>query len=230
MGELKVAAFNYLQGVTLKRWTFRDDERAIGDTMTWSKKILLCELGRRSVSRELLAAERDFYFLGLEELRGLLNGTEPQALARAKVAARAKCFDRCLSREESLPEYLKGRVPMDDDGAQEELRGGSVLRGSGTSPGTATGRARVVPSLDAIDRLEQGDILICNSTDPGWTPVFPIVSGIVAEIGGMTAHFSCLSREYGMPAVSLPNAMKLIEDGSLITVNGSTGEVRLASS
>lgn len=45
----------------------------------------------------------------------------------------------------------------------------------------------------------------------------------------MAAHFSCLSREYGMPAISLPNAMKLIEDGSIITVNGSTGEVRLAS-
>ncbi|HJP51562.1 MAG TPA: PEP-utilizing enzyme, partial [Pseudomonadales bacterium] len=81
---------------------------------------------------------------------------------------------------------------------------------------------------EGIGRLEKGDILICNSTDPGWTPVFSIVAAIVGETGGMAAHFSCLSREYGIPAVSLPNAMQLIEDGSMIIVNGSAGEVRLA--
>lgn len=229
MGEVKVAAFKYLQDIVLKRWIWRDDERPMGDTMTWSKKLLLCELGRRSVSRGLLEEERDFYFLGMEELRGLLNGTEPQALARAKVAARAKDFDRFLAREADTPLFLKGRVPMEDDDAQDNLSDGSVLKGSGTSPGSATGRARVVKSLDGIGRLKKGDILICNSTDPGWTPVFSIVGGIVGETGGMAAHFSCLSREYGLPAISLPKAMKLIEDGAMITVNGSTGEVRLAS-
>ncbi|MDP6073273.1 MAG: PEP-utilizing enzyme, partial [SAR202 cluster bacterium] len=151
------------------------------------------------------------------------------ALARAKVAGRVKAFDRYLAREENTPLYLQGRIPMADDDAQDNLSDGTVLKGSGTSPGLATGRARVVPSLEDIGRLEQGDILICNSTDPGWTPVFSIVSGIVGETGGMAAHFSCLSREYGMPAISMANAMKLIEDGSMITVNGSTGEVRLAS-
>jgi pyruvate,water dikinase len=229
MGELKTAAFKFLQDVTLKQWIWRDDERPMGDTMTWSKKLLLCELGRRTVARGLLAEERDFYFLGFEELRGLLGGSEPRALARAKVAGRVKAFDRFIAREENTPLFLKGRIPMEDDDAADSLRDASVLRGAGTSPGSVTARARIVPSLDGIGRLEKGDILICNSTDPGWTPVFSIVSGIVGETGGMAAHFSCLSREYGIPAVSLPNAMRLIEDGSMITVNGSTGEVRLAS-
>ena len=229
MGVLKAAAFRALQDIYLKQWIWRDDERPMGDTMTWSKKLLLCELGRRTVSRGLLDAERDFYFLGLEELRGLLNGTEPQALARAKVAGRARDFDRFLAREGDTPPFLKGRVPMETDQAPDRLSDGSALKGSGTSPGSVTARARVVLALKDIGRLEKGDILICNSTDPGWTPVFSIVSGVVAETGGMAAHFSCLSREYGLPAVSLPNAMKLIEDGSIITVNGRTGEVRLAS-
>lgn len=126
----------------------------MGDTMTWSKKVLLCELGRRSVSRGLLLEQRDFYFLGLEELRGLLNGTEPQALARAKVAGRQKAFDRFIAREENTPLFLKGRVPMADDDAQDNLSDASVLKGSGTSPGSATGRARVVPSLEGIGRLQ----------------------------------------------------------------------------
>jgi pyruvate,water dikinase len=55
------------------------------------------------------------------------------------------------------------------------------------------------------------------------------VSAVVAQTGGMLAHFSCLSREYGMPAVSLPECMKLIKDGSTLNVNGTTGEVRVVS-
>ena len=230
LGALKAAAFRALQDITLKQWIWRDDERPMGDTcLTWSKKLLLCEIGRRTVSRGLLENERDFYFLGFEELRRLLKGTEPLPLARAKVAARAKDFDRFLARESDTPLFLKGNLPMDDGLATDKLSDGVVLKGTGTSPGSVTARARVVKSLDGIGHLENGDILICNSTDPGWTSAFSVVSGVVAETGGMAAHFSCLSREYGLPAVSLPNAMKLIEDGALITVNGSTGEVRLAS-
>ncbi len=107
--------------------------------------------------------------------------------------------------------------------------GDGVLRGVGTSPGLVTARARIVPTQKDIGRLEKGDVLICHGTDPGWTSAFSVVSGVVAQTGGMLGHFSCLSREYGIPAISLPNAMKLIEDGSIITMNGGTGEVRLAS-
>jgi pyruvate,water dikinase len=174
-----------------------------------------------------LSGERDFYFLSVYELCELLEGKEPPTLARAKVAARRKSFERFLSHEEDPPMFLKGDVSMDLDQAAEG-DGGGVLRGVGTSPGLVTGRARIVPTQKDIGRLENGDILVCHGTDPGWTSAFSIVGAVVAQTGGMLAHFSCLSREYGMPAVSLPNAMKLIEDGSLITVNGTTGEVRLA--
>jgi pyruvate,water dikinase len=92
-----------------------------------------------------------------------------------------------------------------------------------------TGRARIIPTQKDIGRLEKGDILVCHGTDPGWTSAFSIISAAVAQTGGMLGHFSCLSREYGIPAVSLPNAMKLIEDGAVITVNGSNGEIRLAA-
>lgn len=226
MGDLKVEVFKFLQGYCLKIFMSRDDGRSMGDAMTYRKKLMLRELGRRTVSRSLLDGERDFYFLSIHELCELLEGKEPPALARAKVAARMKSFDSFLSHEEDPPMFLKGDMPMeldlqtDDDG---------VLRGVGTSPGLVTGRARIVPTQRDIGRLEQDDILICHGTDPGWTSAFSIVSGVVAQTGGMLGHFSCLSREYGIPAISLPNAMKLIEDGSIITMNGGNGEVRLTS-
>jgi len=58
--------------------------------------------------------------------------------------------------------------------------------------------------------------------------VFAVISGIVTETGGLLSHASCLSREYGLPAVQLSKAMKLIPDGATVTINGDTGVVTIA--
>ncbi len=227
LGPIKVAAFKVLQDYCMKFLSVRDDDRGLGiDATTYLKKILLSELGRRAVAGGLLIEDRDFYFLSLDELYGLLEGTEPAPLCQAKAAARKKDVDLFLTHEEDPPHFLKGSMPMALD--QPETSG-NALKGIGTSPGTATGRARIVPTLEDIGRLEKGDVLICNATDPGWTPVFSVACAVVAQTGGTLAHFSCLSREYGIPALSLPNAMQLIEDGAIVTVVGDTGEVRIES-
>lgn len=228
LGEVKVSIFKFLVNYCLLMLESRDEGRSAGDAMTFWKKKMLGELGRRTLSRGLLNREDDFYFLSLDELGGLLEGNEPQALARAKVAARKKAFELFLTHEEDPPLFLKDNEPMEDDETTGSDKDG-VLKGFGTSRGLATGRARIIPTLKDIGRLEKGDILVCHGTDPGWTSAFSIISGVVGQTGGMLAHFSCLSREYGLPAVSLPNALKLIKDGTIIAVNGNNGEIRLVS-
>ncbi len=62
--------------------------------------------------------------------------------------------------------------------------------------------------------------------DPGWTPVFPLVSGIVLEIGGQLSHGAIVAREYAVPAVvNVQGAMRCIQDGQMITVDGTHGRV-----
>ncbi len=228
MGDLKVTIFIFVLNYSLRFFMGRDDSRPMSDIVTFQKKLVLCEFGNRTVSRGLLEGEHDFYFLSLDELDGLLKGTEPQALARAKVVARKKSFYRFLTHEEDPPLFLKGNTPLGaskiDDSTNED-----ILKGVGTSRGFVTGRVRIIPTLKDIGRLEKNDILVCHGTDPGWTSAFSIVSGVIAQTGGMLAHFSCLSREYGLPAVSLPNAMKLIKDGAIIEMNGDSGEIRVIS-
>jgi pyruvate,water dikinase len=228
MGDIKVQIFKFLTNYIILMLESRDEGRSAGDAMTFWKKKVLAELGRRTVSRGLLEGEDDYYFLSIDELGDLLEGKEPQTLARAKVKARRKFFDRFLTHEEDPPLFLKGNMPMDEGDIKFNDTDGSLM-GIGTSRGVATGRARVIPTLKDIIRLNKGDILICHGTDPGWTSAFSIVSGVIAQTGGMLAHFSCLSREYGLPAISLPNAMKLIKDGSIITMNGNSGEIRIDS-
>ena len=81
--------------------------------------------------------------------------------------------------------------------------------------------------IGGIGTLEQGDILVTNSTDPGWTPVFSLIGGLVLETGGMLSHGACLSREYNLPAVTIADAAKRIRDGAWVTLDGDTGELQV---
>jgi pyruvate,water dikinase len=89
------------------------------------------------------------------------------------------------------------------------------------------GRARVVRKLEG-SKLAKGEILIAPYTDPAWTPLFPLASGIVTEVGGLMTHGAVVAREYGIPAVvGVDRATEAIPDGALVRVNGSEGYVEV---
>ena len=73
-----------------------------------------------------------------------------------------------------------------------------------------------------------GSPLSIQATDPGWTTVFPLVCGIVLEIGGQLSHGAIIAREYAIPAViNVQGAMQRIRDGQKILVDGTSGRVYL---
>ena len=220
-GGLKAEAFKAVANYAVRFLKLRDDERWYIDKVTFCKKVSFDEMGRRLRERGVLVGEDDHYFLAQHELYHLMDGGAKTRLIELKINNRRNVFQKFLDRDEVPPRYMQDGAAIDftpDDGS-----GG--LRGVGTSRGLTTGRARIVPNLSEIGRVEKGDILICNATDPGWAPVFMIISGLVLETGGMLAHGACLSREYGLPAVQIAGAMRKIEDGAMISVNGETGEV-----
>ena len=226
LGGIKAEIFKMVLTYTHRFLKFRDDERHFLDRMTLQKKHVFAEIGRRLHQRGLVATTDDFYFLARHELYDLFDGRGSQALCRAKIEARRHVFERRNLRQEHSPTYLQAGVPLNLDNNSDQVQMvDGALRGVGTSRGEVTGRARVVRSMSEIGRVEKDDILICNSTDPGWMPVFPLIKGLVLETGGMLAHGACLSREYGLPAVQLRNAIQLINDGATIKVNGDSGEI-----
>jgi pyruvate,water dikinase len=82
--------------------------------------------------------------------------------------------------------------------------------------------------LSEIGTLERKDILVTVATDPGWTTVFSMIGGVVVETGGVVAHAVMISREYGLPCVAnVSRACELIPDGSIVTVDGTTGRVQI---
>jgi pyruvate,water dikinase len=207
----------------------RDDERWSTDRTTMCQRLVMREYGRRLKARGLIEADDDDYFLTWAELERLAAAGVASPLVRAKIDARRRDFERLWRREVDPPYWLRPGEGVDLDALAEDSSDPGVLLGLPTSSGTATGIARVVSRVRDIGTVRKGEILVCNSTDPGWTPVFSVISGIVTETGGILAHASCLSREYGLPAVQVSAAMKRIPDGAVISVDGSTGRVRILS-
>jgi pyruvate,water dikinase len=225
-GSLKIkftqAVLNYIYTFLL----LRDDERPFADQVTMAKKRATTELGRRLFQQNLIDNQDDFYFLGFTEINDVLRGIDQRPLTKLKIKNRRKMFDRFVAREEVPADYLRAGLPLQiEDLTATDMDG--VFQGTGTSRGLITATARVVPDLQQIGRLQKGEILICNSTDPGWASAFGLISGLVIEAGGMLSHGACLSREYGLPAVTLSGAMRKIPDGAQVTVNGETGRVTI---
>lgn len=75
------------------------------------------------------------------------------------------------------------------------------LTGIGASGGTATGPAAVLGDVRDATRLGGGDVLMTRQTDPGWAPLFGLVSGLVIERGGLLSHGAIVAREFGLPCV-----------------------------
>ena len=223
-GAIRVKFVKVLLDYIYKFLVARDDERPFSDLITMAKKRATTELGKRLFERGLVEAADDYFFLAYTEIAEALADRHQPKLLKAKIKSRRQIFLKFLAREEVPASFIRGGVPLVlEDTSITDTAG--AFQGTGTSRGSVVGTARVVGNLDDIGRLQQGDILICNSTDPGWASAFGLISGLVLEAGGMLSHGACLSREYGLPAVTLGGAMGKIADGQTVSVDGSTGRV-----
>ncbi|MEV0229480.1 PEP/pyruvate-binding domain-containing protein [Nonomuraea sp. NPDC050786] len=179
-------------------------------------------VGERLVELGVLDSASDVFFLSFREARAALGGGD----LRAAVAERRASYEQ-ESRRRHVPRVLlsDGTEPEALASAAAASTAGGALTGTAASAGTVTGVARVV--LDPIGaHLEPGEILVCPSTDPGWTPLFLTAGGLVMEMGGAMSHGAVVAREYGIPAVvGVPDATHSITTGQQIEVNGAAGTV-----
>lgn len=223
MGEFKSRLFRFLIDFAHNSLEYRDNEREVMDWSTYAIKLGFEEVGRRCVARGVFEDFMDCHFLTMDELYAALEGTDNRPLTLAKIKARKKNFHDIDTRAVTPSHYLQyGRPAVVD---LPDVGEGGLLKGKTTSVGKVTGTARVVTELKQIGRVNKGEILIVHATDPGWTPVFMMIRGIVLETGGLISHGALLAREYGLPGVQIEGALKLIPDGATITLDGDAGIV-----
>jgi pyruvate,water dikinase len=173
------------------------------------------------------------------------NGSPPRGLARwpAIVKERKAALEEWAKHETPL---ALGPVPdIIDDPAIVMLWGitresldawlkageepdSKEIKGFAASSGVAEGIARVVKSVEEIDHLRKGEILVCHITNPTWAPIFQKIAAAVSDIGGSMSHAAIVAREYGLPAVvGTGTATQKIRDGQRIRVDGGRGIVTI---
>jgi pyruvate,water dikinase len=203
----------------------RDNSRYYTTKFLLPTRRVFAELGERCAERGWLTAHDDIFFLTLKEVEAIVEAGMPTAVSEDLPALTAK---RRLAYD-----YWFTIVPIDVIGPDgkpviEEEGNAQVLEGIPVSGGKVRGRARIVLDPGEAATLRAGEILVTQATDPGWTPVFPLVSGLVLEIGGQISHGAIVAREYGLPAVvNVIGATRHIREGQMITVDGTNGRVLL---
>ncbi|MBT3585775.1 MAG: phosphoenolpyruvate synthase [Halobacteriovoraceae bacterium] len=188
-------------------------------------------IGKDYTNRGIIDAKEDIFYLSLYELKGSLEGTNPVQDLRKVIMARKneyedyeKCDEPASRFHTRGPVYWQNQhfpveeVVIDDIELKE-----NEIRGIGCCPGVVEGKVKVILSPD--DDLElNGEILVTYRTDPGWIPLYPSVSGLLVERGGLLSHSAIVAREMGLPTVvSLKGLTKKLKTGDHIRFNGETG-------
>jgi phosphohistidine swiveling domain-containing protein len=191
----------------------------------------LLEAGRRLEARGVLASAGHVFFLQTEDLSELArtSGAPPPTARLAELSERLRVRRLMHSGYRDLTppnEFGRGVTQRNGGNALAASEGSARLQGLGSSPGLAEGPVRVIVDLRDSGAIRPGDILVTKFTDPGWTPILGLVSGIVTEVGGLLSHAAVIGREYGIPAVlNLPGATEVLRSGMRVQVNGDTGFV-----
>lgn len=127
---------------------------------------------------------------------------------------------------QARPETVKSRAKATQiERYALEKRGTVIAEGRAIGQKIGSGVARVVRSLDDMNRVQPGDVLVADMTDPDWEPVMKRASAIVTNRGGRTCHAAIIARELGVPAVvGTGNALDSIADGVEVTVSCAEGD------
>jgi len=220
-----------------------------GQVEQWAAAVRCREAARSEVARtfavlrafvlragELTGHGEDLFFLTIQEILALLNG---DAAALSLVPERRTAYEayRALPR---YPVLIRGRFDPFRWAAASDRRGdyydasGKVLpareeiTGFSRSPAAAEGRVRVLASPEEGAALEPGEILVAPAVNTGWTPLFPLASAVVTDMGTALTDAAIAAWELGIPMLAgCGSATTQLRTGDLVRVDGKTGKVEV---
>jgi phosphohistidine swiveling domain-containing protein len=217
-GILKKIVFKILLNWSEQFVLLRENQRYYWhQALTINRKIFK-ELGKRFFDRGWLEQPEHIFFLTRDEIKRVILSNA--SISKAKMEQRLRQHQQWQKIQP--PALIDESVLF--QGESQII--GKKLVGIGVSPGVVSGKARVLTGLREMSQIQPGEILVVPTTDPGWTPLFGIIKGLVMEIGGVLSHGAIVAREFGIPAVtSVAQATSIIDTGIQITIDGKEGMV-----
>jgi pyruvate,water dikinase len=187
-------------------------------------------LAGRFVERRWLDRRDDYFLLVLDEVRQACE--DPARCDGLRAIAATRAAQRAAERDLRLPLFMReSELPALMAALPSNNGHSDVLRGLCVSPGSIDGEVVVMRDPGEFTAMKRGAILVAPATDPSWTPLFTLASGVIVEVGGMLSHASTIAREYGLPALAnVKDATKLLKTGDRVQLDASAGVVRVKPS
>lgn len=192
---------------------------------------LFLRIGFILASMNVIEEKRDIFYLEVDEILYYIDGKSTTNNLKDLIKIRKSQY---LKYNDVMPDerfYTYGAVNVGNDFKRDEKKNDIKqskleLKGIGASPGKVTGKVRIIRD-PANAKLEQGEILVAEFTDPGWIMLFPAASGILVERGSLLSHSAIVSRELGIPAVvGITGLLDSLKTGDTVQLDGQTGVVK----
>ncbi len=227
-GFLKYKFFHTVLNLARKYIIFRENQRYNLDKWITRNRNLYLEIGKDMVVKGYLNDPTDIFFLYKREIQKILSHSiniKPQKLLRI-IQNRKDDFKKY---EFAIPpKFLHGLREFDDPISKSDNK--YIFKGIPASHGTITARTLILTDIRQVSSVKAGDILIVPKTDPGWTPIFAKIGGLITETGGILSHGAVVSREYGIPSVTnVINACTIFKSGMTVRIDGTKGIVKILS-
>ena len=225
LGWVKWKLFSTVLSFARRYIIFRENQRFNLDRWITMNRRIFLEIGKGFQTLGIIKEPSDIFFLRKSEIRRINNkGFAPSELNKIQLEAEERKSSFLENENLTPPKFLQGNRESDDSSRNVE----TTLQGLPASRGVLSGLVRVLDRIDDIWQVRSGEILVVPRTDPGWTPVFRKIGGLITETGGLLSHGAVVSREYGIPAVTnIPNACRIFRTGQHVTIDGSKGTVSI---
>jgi pyruvate,water dikinase len=181
--------------------------------------------GDELVESSVLAQTDDVFYFTFQEVLGGLPPIADQVAAARQVKRREY-------QSLTLPDRWSGMpVPSAISAETHRAVPGEVLTGVSVTNGVVRGVVRVATTLGAAEMVEPDEILVCEVTDPSWCTVFPLLSGLIVDVGGPLSHAAIVAREMAVPCViNTREAVRRLETGMLVQLDAGKGTVEVLDS
>ncbi|XP_043470368.1 uncharacterized protein LOC122503758 [Leptopilina heterotoma] len=184
------------------------------------------KLAKLLIEKNRLPDENLIFFLTHYEI-GLLVKRADHFLVR-KAFRRQRLYSK-LEKDQFAELNVGVPNPLELANINFKHRNVKKVMGSSVYNGTVYARACVITNVSQADEIKSGDILITRATDIGWSPYFPLLGGIVTELGGLISHGAVVAREYGIPCiVGAEGATLIFKTGQMVLLNATIGTVEIA--
>jgi len=235
---IKTLFFKSVLAATAQGIRYRERVRLKQAMIYGAFRQTLLKLSHVMVNKDILKSEDDIFYLSYIEIADYVAGAHMLPKSLIEIAnqrriehERVSTFsppDHFYLPEGEYFESMENVILEKRENISSIKADANTLVGLAACGGTKEGRVKYLDSALEAKNLTPGDILLTKQTDPGWATVFPLISALVIERGGMLSHGAIVAREFGIPAVvGVENATTRIKDESQILVDGNNGAVRL---